>query len=105
MNMKLLDHSNLIGVVIDEEKRVLDSGIIISQGDAILEKEKQNVGVVTLVPQKTLYNVGKKEILIDPPVAVGDRVLLAPHAGIKTVTDDGQSITFVRVREILALVD
>lgn len=105
MSMKLLDHSNLIGVEVDEPKHVTAGGIVISQGDAVLESEKQKTGVVVLVPEKTIYNVGKKEILIDPPVVVGDKVLLAPSAGIKTVTEDGRRITFIRVREILALVE
>lgn len=103
--MQLLPNSNLIGVALDEPKQAHESGIILTKSEAICLNEQQRTGTVVLVPHKTIFNVKEKEILIDPPVKVGDRVIVTAHAGVSTVEHEGRRITLLRVREILATLE
>lgn len=106
MSLTLIKHSNLLGVKLDPIEAETQGGIALCSEEARLQSERHKTGIVVLVPEKTLFPMRRKEIAIDPPVKVGDRVLLTSDAGVSSTEDEnGDRITFVRIREIIGVLE
>lgn len=103
--MQHLESNDVVSVIMDDTRRTTDSGIVLTETEAVLQSKDHRVGTVHAAPEFYTFQRGKKEIRTACPVKAGDRVMVDRFAGISTVKEGDLLITLVHVHEIHGIID
>ena len=103
--MQHLETNDIVSIIFDDVKRATDSGIILTETEAVLESQEHRTGTVYAAPEKYSFQRGKKFITAACPVKAGDRVMVDRYAGVSSTEIDGVKIHMVHVHEIHGIIE